>query len=142
MITVLVFAGLWLMHGVSASTGAGCHAGAMPLIAAMSSAQGAMAAAAEAPATEAPAADSRAPVAGPAAMGAGPSGELCLSAQPTDPGAALIGLIALMALAGWILLDGAAPARARAAACRARRWRGPPGRTGVALLTVVCVSRT
>jgi len=137
MITVLVLAGLWLMHGASADTGAGCHAGAMPLIAAMSGGRGAMAAPAEASAGSRNGAS-----ASPAGMNAGQLGELCLSAQPPDPGTALIGLIALMALTRRVLPGSTALARVQAASLRTRRRRGPPGRWGVALLAAVCVSRT
>ena len=135
LVTVaLVLAGLWFMHGISATTGAGCRGGAMPMIAVMTSGAAASGAPLEARATG-PGAQ-----ANPADISAGPSGDLCLSGQPDDPGAALIALLALLAVTGYVRL--APAARLVPLARAARRWRAPPGRAGVALLTVVCVSRT
>lgn len=131
---LLVLAGLWFMHGVSAMTGAGCRGGAMPMIAAMTNGAAASGSSAEARATGTGAR------ANPADVGAGPSGDLCLSGQPEDPGAALIVLLVLLAVAGCVRPAPAAPLVP--VACAARGKRAPPGHVGVALLTVVCVSRT
>jgi len=141
-IVVLVLAGLWMMHGISAAGGAGCHAGTMSLVSAMSGGEGAMAAAAPVPSSVADSRTRPGTAARPDGMAAGQSGDLCLSGQPTDPGAAFIALIALVALAGCVLLGGDLVAWMQAAMQRARRWRAPPGRAGTALLDIVCVSRT
>lgn len=145
-IVVLVLAGLWMMHGISAAGSAGCHTAAMSLVSARSGDQDAMAAAAPVETSATRAGAQTGPGAGaaarPAGMGTGLSGDLCLSAQPTDPGTALIALIAVLALTGCVLLGAALSAGMRATTQRRRRWRAPPGRSGTLLLALVCVSRT
>jgi hypothetical protein len=134
VIVVLVLAGLWLMHGISATSDAGCHDGAMPLVAAMSHGEDAVAVPAGAPATR------RESVAGAAdpGMGMQQSGQLCLSGQPANPGAALIALLGLLAVARCLPVG--TPTWSMASC--ARRRRAPPGLFGLRLLAAVCVSRT
>lgn len=127
----MVLAGLWMMHGVSAMSGSGCHGGPMPLLAATSDGD-AMAAPAQARA------DGSASAAHSGAMSNGQSGEVCVPDQPQTSGAALIALLALMALVGCVSRTAWAWAIARSA----RRRRAPPRPSGSDLLTVVCVSRT
>jgi hypothetical protein len=128
-----VLAGLWMMHGMNATTDAGCHGMAMatPMAASMTG----TAPKATAPSAAVRGASTRA---NSVESGATGSGELCLSGQPPAPGATLL---ALLAVAGCALL-GATTVRPWAVWFTGRRWRAPPGAAGMDLLTVVCVSRT
>lgn len=148
VLAVLVLAGLWLMHGVSATTEAGCHG--VPIMMSMSaSAAGsgsAMVADAVVGATRADTSESDA-TPGVRAEDAGASshsspGEMCLSGQPPSPRDLLLGLLTAFALLG--LAFGMA-ARLAQPSMRGRsrlRRRGPPGQAGRAVLTMVCISRT
>jgi hypothetical protein len=133
----LVLLGLWMMHGMSATMESGCHGMGMPMpvAAAMADAHPAVAAessvAGRGGAVSVQSADT-------AMTG---SGELCLSGQPPTPGAALLMLLALLALAGWAVV-GASTGPRRLVRSTSLRWRAPPGTGGIDLLTVVCVSRT
>lgn len=148
MLAVLVLAGLWLMHGVSATTEAGCHG--VPVMMSMSaSAAGSGSAMVADAVVGAKRADTSAPDATPGVRAAGTGafshsspGETCLSGQPPSPHDLLLGLLASFALLG--LAFGMA---ARLAQPSMRGWsrvrrRGPPGQAGRAVLTAVCISRT
>jgi hypothetical protein len=145
-IVLLLLVGLWLMHGMSGTTAAGCNGAAMPLL--MVNADG-MADAAAAPGGALTAGASVA--LGPRAATATsfsidlsermPHGELCVSGQPPTSGQDLLRLLTLLALAVY----GTAGSRAAGPvgrAVRAARWRAPPGRSGIRLLLTMCVSRT
>lgn len=146
LIAVLVLAGLWLMHGVSATTAAGCHGVPVVMTAGASVTDPGTGAAANvgAPTTQAgmraaDAAPSR--TSGAGSHGHGPC-ENCLSGQPPAPGELLLALFAALALVGHCLgVTGRLLSLPPGCWGRARR-RGPPGLVGRALLTTVCVSRT
>lgn len=159
LLAILVLLGLWLMHGVSATTGAGCHG--VPVMMTMSASDtghGSTMAGDAAPRAgrgavsrsgdvdtahvdNARADTARAESADTMRSG---SGETCLSGQPPSPRDLLISLLGCFALAILACGMAARPMRAPSSrpACRDRR-RGPPGHpVGRALLTTVCVSRT
>lgn len=142
LLAVLVLAGLWLMHGVSATTNAGCHG--VPVMMSMSASAVGPQAAAGASRVSAKAPES-APDLRPAGTAAsvpdGP-GETCLSGQPPSPGDLLLGLLAAFVLVGLVACSTARSARPLVFAWSRARRRGPPGTAGRALLTAVCVSRT
>lgn len=129
----LVLLGLWLMHGMSATTGAGCHGVAlmMPMSASVGETQPIAAGAAAPLGTSA----SR-----PESQQQG-SGELCLSGRPPSPGDFLLALLATLAVVALALFAHLVPRPAGKACCTWQR-RGPPGPVGRQLLTAVCVSRT
>lgn len=134
----LVLAGLWLMHGVSATTEAGCHG--VPVLMTSMSAPAAHAG----PAAAGLARTSAATVSQPGTAGSthAGEGETCLSGQPPSSGDLLLGLLAC--LAAFAFACGLAeflPRRPSSTVDRLRR-RGPPGPVGRALLTSVCISRT
>jgi hypothetical protein len=148
VLAVLVLAGLWLMHGVSATTEAGCHG--VPVMMSMSaSAAGsgsAMVADAGVGAKRADMSESDATpgvrAAGTEGSGHSGPGEMCLSGQPPSPHDLLLGLLATFALLG--LAFGMAEWLGQPSMrgwSRVRR-RGPPGQAGRAVLTMVCISRT
>jgi len=118
------------MHGMSATTGSGCHGMVpMPLAVAMSP-------------IGAPPTGSGVTAAAPAGSVGMGSGELCLSGQPPTPGDWALALLAALALVGCVVSAvsaGRTPVR-RIAGCQ--RWRGPPHLAGMELLTAECVSRT
>lgn len=139
-LALLVFLGLWLMHGMSATTGAGCHG--VPVMMPMS------AAVSEPPSIPSPASVSATVHGGEkgarlarSAFEQSGSAELCLSGQPPSPGDLLIALLAALAVFGIALFAAPTLWPARKAPGAWRR-RGPPGLVGRELLTAVCVSRT
>jgi hypothetical protein len=145
LLAPVVLLGLWLMHGVSATTTAGCHG--VPVLMSMSAQvgdPGSVPGSATVPMVKSAAAGSAGPAwsAGAASDRPG-SGEMCLSGQPPSPGGFLLALLAALALAGFGFWCAAAyrprpPSRAASLPPR----RGPPGPVGRALLTTVCISRT
>jgi hypothetical protein len=136
---MLVLLGLWLMHGVSATTGAGCHG--VPVMMSMSMSASAAEPGSIMAATPTMRADHQVQAKSADSMPTG-SGETCLSGQPPSPRDLLLGLLACLVLAvlGRVVPTWP-PHAASCAACRPRR-RGPPGRAGRVLLTTVCISRT
>lgn len=142
-IVLLLLVGLWMMHGLSGATGAGCHGAAIPVPAAISDG---MSDGGAAPAlmTSAPTAKSRS-LTSPS-MSAAVSvpmlhGDLCVSGQPPTPGQDLLALLALGALL-LCGLPGMQPDPLADRDVRWARWRAPPAPFGIRLLTTVCVSRT
>jgi hypothetical protein len=138
-LTPLVLLGLWLMHGISATSGAGCHG--VPLMMPMSAS---VSDALSMPTTMSASTIVRhsmdvTSVTRSASVQVG-SGELCLSGQPPTPGHFLLALLAALAMLGLVLLANLLQ-RLSGEACEVRR-RGPPGSAGRKLLTTVCVSRT
>lgn len=140
MLVFAVLAGLWVMHGMSGATDAGCHGAPMPLPAAWQ----AMAAA--------PMPQSAPAMASPGGAGSGVlrlavaameqvHGELCLSGQPPQPGRDALALLALLALTAVDEAGRASTTAGLRQAATARR-RAPPGAAGARLLAMVCVSRT
>ena len=126
-LSILVLLGLWMMHGVSATTNAGCHG--VPML--MPTTSTSMTVAAPMSATTSvvrhtPAADAQ--------MGCA---ETCLSGQPPSSGDLMLGLLTafiLVAIVFGLDLELRRP--------REMSRRGPPGPVGRRLLTEMCVSRT
>jgi hypothetical protein len=150
LLAVLVLSGLWLMHGVSATTEAGCHG--VPVMMSMSASaagSGSGSGSGSQTVAHAPAVAGRADTGesgvraeGTGASGHGSPGETCLSGQPPSSHELLLGLLSFLTLFGFSL--GMAPPLTQPSR-RDRsglRRRGPPGRSGRALLTTVCISRT
>ena len=139
-----VFAGLFLMHGMSASAGNGCHSGASPMAAMESSTASPMAGAADSPI----------PIPMPIAMamsGHGSehattgdsvtradaaehlaSGETCIPLRPDGV------VLALSAFVVWWMTDHGV----RSVAIALRRWPHGPPRRGADLLNELRVCRT
>jgi hypothetical protein len=133
--------GLWVMHGLSGTSDAGCHGAPMPMAGA---AQMPVPSGLFGPGPQArPAAggvNARAEMAS-ASMDQMRHGELCLSGQPPNPGGLLLALLALIACAlAAIELRGRPTARSPGSPRRSRH--APPGLIGRRLLTVMCVART
>jgi hypothetical protein len=148
LLAPVVLLGLWLMHGVSATTTAGCHG--VPVLMSMSAQvgdPGSVPGTATVPmvrSVKSAAAGSAGTAWSAGAVSDRPgSNETCLSGQPPSPGGVLLALLAALALAGfgfsWAAAYGPRPPW-RAASLPPRR--GPPGPVGRALLTTVCISRT
>jgi hypothetical protein len=143
----LVLAGLWFMHGVSATTEAGCHG--MPVLMTMGTSvtdSGSAMGAADAEARTAmpghdPGAATFAQPGNGKSMQAG-SAETCLSGQPPSPGDFLLALLASLAVLALVFGAVDQPLGAPSYALGRLRRRGPPGPVGRALLTTVCISRT
>jgi hypothetical protein len=140
MLVFAVLVGLWVMHGMTGATDAGCHGAPMALPAFGATMTAPITHSAPA-ATRPDASDGGAPRVATPTMDQMPHGELCLSGQPPNPGRDALALLALLVLIAcgptcgrceppWLRL--LSPARRRA----------PPGCTGTRLLTLVCVSRT
>lgn len=134
----LLLVGLWVMHGMSGMTDAGCHGAAMPLpMGSMAATTPMNAAPTVMPGGEHP----EAAPAAPAIRAQMLHGDLCVSGQPPTFGLDLLALLALLALG---------VREARKSSCgrvclrftRRTRRRAPPGLSGIRLLTAVCVSRT
>lgn len=146
-LAVLVLAGLWLMHGDSATTEAGCHG--VPVMMPMSASAdspGSQAAASARPGamradTRGSGAASGVRAQGAASEHPGPC-ESCLSGQPPSPHDLSRGLLSPLALLGLAVGMGAQPAQPLMRFRGRARRRGPPGPVGRTLLTTVCVSRT
>lgn len=137
----LVLVGLWLMHGMSAITGAGCHGMLMPVAASATEARSMAGAGTASSMAQAIANTADAATITRSSSGQAGSSELCLSGAPPTPMEFLLALLAGLALLGCVVLAAVMwprnPRRSR------RRWgRGPPGPTGRELLTMVCVTRT
>lgn len=141
-IMLLLLAGLWMMHGMSGSTDAGCHGTAMPVPMKTASVSDVAAAPAsmlhERPVTNPHAAT---PSLGTALAEQMRHGDLCVCGQPPTPGQDLLALLALLALATSDRADVRLLRPVRHAVPGTRR-RAPPGLFGIRLLTTVCVSRT
>lgn len=148
MLAVIVLAGLWLMHGASATTEAGCHG--VPVVMSMdSSPVGSSSAAAGhdmAGAIRMGTGDTGAAAvlrsAGTGASDHSGMGEACMSGQPPSPSELLLALLGLLALAGLVFGMPAQLIRPLMRGWSRSRRRGPPGPAGMALLITVCVSRT
>lgn len=146
LVAGLVLAGLWLMHGVSATTAAGCRGVPVMMTSSMSAAGAGSGATGRARAHAAAfesgprlATDSHA--GHPGSMHAG-CGETCLSGQPPSAGDLLLGLLTCFALLALVRAVSGHLPRASAGVLSRLRRRGRPPPGGTVLLTTVCVSRT
>ena len=133
----LLLVGLWVMHGMSGMTDAGCHGATMPLPM--------ISTATTSPTSAAPAATPggvhpAVALVAPAAQTRMLHGDLCVSGQPPTFGLDLLALLALLALGAREPPDGACDHLWIRFTRRVRR-RAPPGLSGIRLLTSVCVSR-
>lgn len=138
-IVLLLLIGLWVMHGMSGTTDAGCHGAVMPALSASSDSMPRVAAA---PSAETAAASRTATTSiGMGWPGQMRHGELCVSGQPPTPGQDLLALLALLALAGYGV-SGDCLRLSVGRVPRLARWQAPPSPFGIQLLTTVCVSRT
>ena len=140
-VVFLLLVGLWVMHGMSGTTDAGCHGAAMPLPMGSTAATAATGPMSPVPGLARRGEQLAAPRAAPAAEEQMLHGDLCVSGQPPTFGLDLLALLAVLALAAREAPDGASGRLWLRFTRRARR-RAPPGCSGIRLLTVVCVSRT
>lgn len=142
----LLLAGLWVMHGMSGSTDAGCHGAPMPIPGDQAAMTTAMAAAPARvmPASPSPSGRAQTAWAGSVLGGQMQHGELCVSGQPPTPGQDLLVLLALLALLALAAygVGGGSSSRLRSRAVYRAAGRAPPSLSGIRLLTSVCVSRT
>ena len=143
-IVLLLLVGLWMMHGMSGATDAGCHGAAMPLPMTASAAMPNVAAAPALTSGASSAAPLRAATSssiGTGSAGQMRHGDLCVSGQPPTPGQDLLALLALLALAAYGMSGLDLGLSVTRAPHRTQR-QAPPGLFGIRLLTAVCVSRT
>lgn len=145
VLALVVLGGLWLMHGVSATTEAGCHgvpvlmSRAGPAVDPGSPAAAGMTSRGSEAGREASAMVSSFAVEDEPADAC--CGENCLSGQPPSPSHFLLILLASLALAPGLYAVARPPGCPLAGPGESRR-RGPPGTVGRTLLLTVCVSRT
>jgi hypothetical protein len=141
LLVPVLLLGVWMMHGMSATTGAGCHGMRIMMSTTVSAVDARPMVAADTGASTTRTANTAgdAESARPASSHTGP-GEMCLSGQPPAAGSFLLALLAALAVAGWV---GFTALTRRPDPLRlGRGWRrGPPGLVGRELLTTVCVSR-
>lgn len=136
----VLLAGLWVMHGMAATTASGCHGGTMPLPVPAASAPRPQTAAEQQAVHGAMLALSRGETAArPTTHGPVESGDLCLSGAPPTGGALLSLLLAAIA---WWLPDEAEKPTSSRSPLGALASRAPPGSWGSDLLVKVCVART
>jgi hypothetical protein len=135
-----VLVGLWVMHGMTGATDAGCHGAPMPLPAPGATMTASITQSAST-ATRPDASDGGAPRVATPAMDQMRHGELCLSGQPPNPGRDVLALLGLLILIACGQTCSPGESLRLRPLPRARR-RAPPGCAGTRLLTLVCVSRT